>query len=39
MVEYTRPGPRGRFSELARGQVCYGCHVGARANDYVFTRS
>jgi hypothetical protein len=38
MVEYTRPGPTGRFSELARGQICYGCHVGAKANDYVFTR-
>ncbi len=38
MIEFTRPGPSGRFSELARGQVCYGCHVGARANDYVFTR-
>jgi hypothetical protein len=38
MVEYTRPGPSGRFAELARGQICYGCHVGAKANDYVFTR-
>jgi Cytochrome P460 len=38
MIEWTRPGTRGRFSELARGQVCYGCHVGARENDYVFTR-
>ena len=39
MVEYTRPvPPGGRFSELARGQICYGCHVGAKANDYVFTR-
>ena len=38
MVEYTRPGSTGRFSELARGQICYGCHVGAKANDYVFTR-
>jgi hypothetical protein len=38
MVEYTRPGATGRFSELARGQICYGCHFGARANDYVYTR-
>ena len=38
MIEYTRPGPTGRFSELARGQICYGCHVGAKANDYVWTR-
>ena len=38
MVEYTRPGASGRFSELARGQICYGCHVGAKANDFVFTR-
>ena len=38
MIEWTRPGATGRFSELARGQICYGCHVGARTNDYVFTR-
>lgn len=38
MVEYTRTTTRSRFSELARGQVCTSCHVGARQNDYVFTR-
>lgn len=38
MIEYTRPSARARFTELARGSVCYSCHVGARSNDYVFTR-
>ena len=38
MIEWTRQSARGRFSELARGQVCYSCHVGARKTDYVFTR-
>jgi hypothetical protein len=38
MVEWVRSTPSGRFGVLAQGQICYGCHVGARANDYVFTR-
>jgi Cytochrome P460 len=38
MIEWTRSSARARFSELARGQVCYSCHVGAKRNDYVFTR-
>jgi hypothetical protein len=38
MIEWTRQSAAGRFSELARGQICYGCHVSARANDYLFTR-
>jgi hypothetical protein len=37
-VEYTRPGPRARFSVLAQGELCLSCHVQARARDYVFTR-
>ena len=38
MREWTRSSPSGRFGEIASGQVCYSCHVGARKNDYVFTR-
>jgi len=38
MIEWTRTAARGRFAEAARGQVCYGCHVGAKKNDYVFTQ-
>jgi Cytochrome P460 len=38
MIEWTRRFAGARFSEQARGQVCYGCHVGARRTDYVFTR-
>ena len=37
-VEYTRSSGRDPFGELARGQVCYSCHVGARRTDYIFTR-
>ena len=38
MIEWVREGARARFDEIARGQVCYSCHVAARSNDYVFTR-
>ncbi len=38
MVEYTRSSPTGRFSKLAEGQLCLSCHVGAKSNDYVFTK-
>jgi Cytochrome P460 len=38
MIEWTRRSAGSRFSEQARGQVCYGCHVGARRTDYVFTK-
>jgi Cytochrome P460 len=38
MREWTRGSPGGRFSEIASGQVCYSCHVGAKKNDYVFTK-
>lgn len=38
MIEWSRPGPRARFAELASGQVCYSCHVQARRTDYVFTQ-
>jgi hypothetical protein len=36
-VEYTRAAPGARFTEAARGSVCWSCHVGAEATDYVFT--
>jgi hypothetical protein len=36
-VEYTREAGNDAFSELARGTVCWSCHVGAAESDYVFT--
>jgi hypothetical protein len=36
-VEYTRESRSDPFSEIASGAVCYGCHVGAEAADYVWT--
>jgi Cytochrome P460 len=38
MIEWTRSSASARFTEVARGQVCYSCHVGARSRDYVWTR-
>ena len=38
MIEYTRSSPTRRFSKLAEGRLCLSCHVGAKSNDYVFTR-
>jgi hypothetical protein len=38
MREWTRSSPGGRFTEIASGAVCYSCHVGAKRNDYVFTK-
>ena len=38
MIEWTRSSPTARLSQIASGAVCYSCHVGARKNDYVFTR-
>jgi hypothetical protein len=37
-IEWVRDGPSESFRVQARDAVCYGCHVGARATDYVFTR-
>ena len=37
-AEYTRTTARERFSFLASGSVCTGCHVGARKTDWIFTR-
>jgi hypothetical protein len=36
-VEYTRESATSRFDEIASGSVCWSCHVGAEASDYVFT--
>ena len=36
-VEWARDSENEPFSELARGAVCYGCHVGASKSDYVWT--
>jgi hypothetical protein len=38
MIEWSRGSRSGRFGLLAQGQICYACHVGAKRNDYVFTR-
>ena len=38
MVEWSRASAGEPFTELARGQVCYSCHVGAKRTDYVFTK-
>lgn len=37
MIEWERAGATSRFGVLARGAVCYGCHVAARP-DYLFTK-
>jgi Cytochrome P460 len=38
MIEWSRASASARFSEVARGQICYSCHVGARSRDYVWTK-
>jgi hypothetical protein len=35
-IEYARDGSS--YDAFASGQVCTGCHVQAKANDWVFTR-
>jgi hypothetical protein len=37
-IEWERSGPRERYRLLAQGALCQGCHMQARANDYVFTK-
>jgi pyruvate/2-oxoglutarate dehydrogenase complex dihydrolipoamide acyltransferase (E2) component len=37
-IEWARESADEEFTVLARDAVCYGCHVGARETDYVFTR-
>ena len=36
-IEWTRDAANEPFTELARGDVCTSCHVGASERDYVFT--
>jgi hypothetical protein len=38
MIEWVRSSANARFTEIARGQICYSCHVGAKKTDYVFTK-
>jgi hypothetical protein len=35
-IEWARQSRDSRFTEVARGEVCYSCHVGARSRDYVW---
>jgi Cytochrome P460 len=35
-VEYARESPGERFTELASGEVCWTCHMGAEQADYVW---
>ena len=37
MIEWSRSRRTAKFSLLARGELCTGCHMQARSNDYVFT--
>lgn len=37
-VEWSRDAADAEFTEIGSGGVCTSCHVGARDNDYVFTR-
>lgn len=36
-VEYVRDGKDEAFREIARDAICWGCHVGTKDTDYVFT--
>lgn len=37
-IEWERSSPKQRYRVLAQGSLCQGCHMQARANDYVFTK-
>jgi hypothetical protein len=37
-IEYVRSDKDEAFREIARGAICWGCHIDAIATDYVFTR-
>lgn len=37
-IEWERSSPSTRYELLAQGALCQGCHMQARANDYVFTK-
>lgn len=36
-IEWDRSSAKGRYTVLARGQLCQSCHMQARKTDYVFT--
>jgi hypothetical protein len=38
MTEWSRPSTRARFTVLARGALCFSCHVQVKKTDYVFTQ-
>lgn len=38
-IEYSRSDPASPYTILAQDQVCWGCHMGAIDNDWVFTPS
>ena len=37
-IEYERSSATARYTLLAQGSLCQGCHVMAKSNDYVFTK-
>ena len=37
-IEYERSSATARYSLLAQGSLCQGCHVMAKSNDFVFTK-
>jgi hypothetical protein len=37
-IEWERSSPTARYGLLAQGALCQGCHMQARANDFVFTK-
>ncbi len=37
-IEYERSSAAARYSLLAQGSLCQGCHVMAKSNDFVFTK-
>ena len=38
-IEYERSSASARYSLLAQGSSCQGCHVMAKSSDFVFTKS
>jgi len=37
-IEYSRSSASDRFSVLAKGAICWGCHQGVAQRDYVWTK-
>jgi hypothetical protein len=38
-IEYTRDSPDGEFGVQARDAVCWSCHAGAQATDWVWVHT